>query len=106
MIGGKKHPEQGEIRVLEFRGGTAGNIVPLHCRLVLEGEHELADDSVTVSIRDGNTVIEAEGVSAHGSRPELGENAVARKSERKQMGKHWESVSGMRKPVRQLSISV
>ena len=78
VIGGKKHPEQGEIRVLEFRGGTAGNIVPLHCRLVLEGEHELADDSVTVSIRDGNTVIEAEGVSAHGSRPELGENAVVK----------------------------
>lgn len=78
VIGGKKHPEQGEIRVLEFRGGTAGNIVPLHCRLVLKGEHELADDSVTVSIRDGNTVIEAEGVSAHGSRPELGENAVVK----------------------------
>ena len=79
VIGGKKKPEQGAIRVLEFHGGTAGNIVPLHCRLVLEGEHALAEvKDVSVSIKDGNTIIEAEGVSAHGSRPELGENAVSK----------------------------
>ena len=29
VIGGCKNPEQGEIKVLEFQGGTASNIVPL-----------------------------------------------------------------------------
>ncbi len=77
VIGGKKSPQQGGIRVLEFHGGTAGNIVPLHCRLVLEGEHEMeVHPGLSVEIEDGKTIIEAEGVSAHGSRPELGENAV------------------------------
>ena len=28
VIGGKKHPKQGKIRVRSFHGGTAGNIVP------------------------------------------------------------------------------
>lgn len=79
VIGGKKNPRQGAIRVLEFHGGTAGNIVPLHCRLVLEGEHQVPDsDEISVSIQNGNTVIEAEGISAHGSRPELGENAISK----------------------------
>lgn len=79
IIGGLKNPEQGEIRVLEFHGGTAGNIVPLACRLVLEGSHDIPEkEGVTVRKEQGNTIIEAEGQSAHGSKPELGINAVTR----------------------------
>lgn len=77
VIGGCKNPEQGEIKVLEFQGGTASNIVPLHCRLVLEGEHEIPDTKgVTVRHENGNTVIVSDGVSAHGSTPELGVNGI------------------------------
>ena len=77
VIGGCRHPEQGEIKVLEFQGGTASNIVPLHCRLVLEGEHEIPDTKgVTVRHENGNTVIVSDGVSAHGSTPELGVNGI------------------------------
>lgn len=79
VIGGKKKPEQGEIKVLAFHGGTAGNVVPLCCRLVLSGEHQIPErEGVTVKTENGTTVVEAEGVSAHGSRPELGINAVTR----------------------------
>lgn len=79
VIGGKKNPKQGAIHVLKFQGGTAGNIVPLHCRLVLEGEHQVPESNeISVTIQNGNTVIEAEGISAHGSRPELGENAICK----------------------------
>ena len=79
VIGGLKNPSQGEIKVLEFTGGTAANIVPMYCRLVLEGEHEIPEtEGVTVKHENGNTVIEAKGVSAHASVPELGINAAVR----------------------------
>ena len=77
--GGLKNPSQGEIRVLEFGGGTAANIVPMYSRLVLEGKHQIPDkEGITVKYEKGNTVIEAEGVSAHASVPELGINAAVR----------------------------
>ncbi len=79
VIGGLKNPSQGEIKVLEFSGGTAGNIVPMYGRLVLEGEHQIPEaQGVTVKYENGNTVIEAEGVSAHASVPELGVNGAVR----------------------------
>lgn len=87
IIGGMDHPKQGNIRVLSFHGGTVSNIVAGKCRLVLEGiqtvpgrnaqEGALAE-GVRISYKDGNTVIEAEGRSAHASTPELGDNAVVR----------------------------
>ena len=43
VTAGCKNPAQGAIKVLEFQGGTVHNIVPLHCRLVLEGEHEIPE---------------------------------------------------------------
>lgn len=77
LIAGRKQAEQGRIRVLEFQGGTAPNIVMEKCRLVLEGIHEIPHkEHIIVSTKDGNTVIEAEGIGAHGSKPELGVNAA------------------------------
>lgn len=114
IIGGKRHPYQGAIRVLEFHGGTVANIVPNRCRLVLEGIHEIPGmkkqksspdseglmeisetkgmpqsagltgtvyevaEGVNVTYRDGNTILEAEGTSAHASTPDLGTSAVIR----------------------------
>ena len=67
VTAGCKNPAQGAIKVLEFQGGTVHNIVPLHCRLVLEGEHEIPEaKGVTVTKENGNTVLVSEGVSAHG----------------------------------------
>lgn len=77
MIAGSKKAEQGAVKVLEFKGGAAPNIVMEKCRLVLEGVHAVSEqEGVKVSVVDGNTVVEAEGVGAHGSKPELGVNAA------------------------------
>lgn len=78
VTAGCKNPAQGAIKVLEFQGGTVHNIVPLHCRLVLEGEHEIPEaKGVTVTKENGNTVLVSEGVSAHGSTPALGVNGIS-----------------------------
>lgn len=69
--------QQGKIKVLEFQGGTAFNVVPSHCRLVLEGDVAVPEsEGVTVVRGNGTTILTAEGVSAHGSMPELGKNAA------------------------------
>lgn len=74
---GIANARQGKIKVLEFQGGTASNIVPLRCRLVLEGSHPIPEKKgVCVSVEDGKTVIEATGKSAHASLPHLGVNAI------------------------------
>ena len=74
---GKKSPQQGEIKILECRGGEADNIVPKFCELLLEGEHVVGEyPNVHTVIEDGKTRITATGKNAHGSTPELGENAI------------------------------
>lgn len=79
LLGGCRNPVPGEIEVLEFSGGTAPNVVPRNCRLVLDGDHKIPEmEGVTVERENGKTVIETEGISAHGSRPELGINAIVR----------------------------
>ena len=77
LTAGISAASQGPIKVLEFEGGTASNIVPLRCRLVLEGSHPIPEKKgLCVSIEGGKTLIEATGKSAHGSLPELGVNAI------------------------------
>lgn len=87
IIGGMDHPKQGKIRVLSFHGGTVSNIVAGNCKLVLEGiqtvpgrpaQDGVLAEGVRISYKEGNTIIEAEGKSAHASTPELGINAVGR----------------------------
>lgn len=74
---GVKNPQQGEIKVLELDGGNAGNIVPKDCRIVLEGEHMIGTHpDVKAVIENGKTTVTAVGKNAHGSTPELGENAI------------------------------
>ena len=77
VLVGKKNPVNGEKRVLKFEGGTAANVVTPNCVLQVEGELDILPlEGVTAEQKDGVTSVYAEGKSAHGSMPELGENAA------------------------------
>lgn len=75
----KKVEEAPEIRVLSIDGGIAKNVVTPKCTLIAEGDLAVEEkDYITVEKKDGKTIVTAEGVSAHGSTPELGKNAAVR----------------------------
>lgn len=79
LTAGKKAVLPGKVKVLEFHGGSAKNIVTEKCRLVLEGHFVIPRaEGITTEYRDGNTIIEAQGTGSHGSKPELGINAAIR----------------------------
>ena len=69
-------------RLTRFEGGTATNISPAYAvaevQCPAEAASRIAADKVTVTPIEGGLRIEAEGVSVHGSTPELGENAIGR----------------------------
>lgn len=72
---GKKKVEEGN--VIRFQGGTAANVVTPKCTLTVKGNLEVEDmPGITVTRENGETRIDAEGCSAHGSTPQLGENAA------------------------------
>ncbi|MCI8361206.1 MAG: dipeptidase PepV [Clostridiales bacterium] len=73
---GKTVTDPGDGRVVSLRGGTAANVVTPACTLTLSGEPPCTPPGLTVRRADGKTVIEAVGVSAHGSTPAQGENAA------------------------------
>ena len=74
---GKKAPAAGGIKVVSLEGGTAANVVTPKCTLIVEGDIQVAEkDGITVEKADGRTIVTAMGVGAHGSTPELGENAA------------------------------
>ena len=79
------YQQTGEVRLLEISGGTAPNVVPASawCKLGCSQEIALAISKtqfpkVAFTVTDYGVLVEAEGVSAHGSTPELGENAIGR----------------------------
>ncbi len=75
----KKVEEAPEIKVLSIEGGVAKNVVTPKCTLVAEGDLVVEEkDYITVEKKDGKTIVTAEGLSAHGSTPELGKNAAVR----------------------------
>ncbi len=77
VLVGKKNPVNGEKKVLKLEGGTAANVVTPNCVLQVEGDLTVGLlEGVTVGQKDGITSVYAEGKSAHGSTPELGENAA------------------------------
>lgn len=78
ILGGKVR-DRGRFRVLELMGGTAPNVVTPRCRLVVDGEIEVEPgDGISVRRESGKTIVEAEGLGAHGSTPALGVNAAVR----------------------------
>ena len=81
----KKLAQRGEWKLLSVRGGTASNIVPAHAEAEVacpEDVSVLADiaypEGVRVTPTEAGLHVEAEGVSAHGSLPEKGVNALGR----------------------------
>ncbi len=77
--------QEGNLRLLSIQGGTAPNVVPAHAcaklacpKAMAESLAKLKAPNVCFTAVDGGIFLEAEGVSAHGSTPELGENAIGR----------------------------
>lgn len=81
----RKFSQSGEVTLLSIQGGTAPNVVPAAASAKLACPRELAEriaqlhaPNVRFTATDYGLFVEAEGVSAHGSTPGLGENAIGR----------------------------
>ena len=75
----------GDLRLISLHGGTAPNVVPASACAKLACSKELAQRLASLhahklrfTATEYGLFVEAEGVSAHGSTPELGENAIGR----------------------------
>ena len=76
---GKKITDKGNIEVEYFGGGLAPNVVTPKCKLIVNGKINVAaGEGITVTEENGKTIVEAEGLGAHGSTPHLGINAAIR----------------------------
>lgn len=79
------YEQSGDLTLISLHGGTAPNVVPAHASAKLRCPKELARKlaclqapSVRFTETDYGVFVEAEGISAHGSTPGLGENAIGR----------------------------
>lgn len=74
---GAKIQNKGAIDVEYFGGGVANNVVTPKCKLIVNGTINVTPtEGVTVTEENGKTIVEAIGLSAHGSTPHLGVNAA------------------------------
>lgn len=81
----RAYTQTGELRLLSIQGGTAPNVVPAAAQAKLACAPDLAKrlarlkaPKVTFSLTDDGVLVEAAGISAHGSTPGEGENAIGR----------------------------
>lgn len=81
----RSYSQSGDLILTSIQGGTASNVVPAYARAELCCAPELAAKlsqqflpKVTSTVTQTGILLEAEGISAHGSTPELGENAIGR----------------------------
>lgn len=81
----RTYTQSGDLKLLSIHGGTAPNVVPgaacakLGCATDLARRiAELKAPKVRFTATDYGVFVEAEGASAHGSTPGLGENAIGR----------------------------
>ena len=79
------YQQTGELKLLSIQGGTAANVTPAYAAAKIGCGPELAKriaqlyaPSMKFSLRDYGVKVEAFGVSAHGSTPWQGENAIGR----------------------------
>ena len=81
----RSYEQTGELKLLSIQGGTAANVTPASACAKLSCPAELARriaqlhaPKVSFTAAEYGVLVEAEGISAHGSTPEQGENAVGR----------------------------
>ena len=78
----------GNVRVKSIKGGNAPNMVPDHCEAELEGDYQEIkeklnefltkyDYDMSLEKSDNLVLLKSEGVSAHGSMPADGQNAIS-----------------------------
>lgn len=79
------YQQSGELKLISIQGGTAPNVVPAYACAKLSCTQELANQiasaqipMVSFTVTEYGVLVEAEGISAHGSTPGLGENAIGR----------------------------
>ena len=82
---GRELDQIGDLKLLSIHGGTAPNVVPASASAKLACPRELAERIARLSapklrytVTEQGLFVESEGVNAHGSTPELGENALGR----------------------------
>lgn len=81
----RTYTQDGPVKLVEIRGGSAPNVVPSYACARFECDEELAQrlsrlyaPSMKFSRTPNGFKAESFGVSAHGSTPALGENAIGR----------------------------
>ena len=81
----RNYVQSGSLKLVSISGGTAANVTPAAASATLACSAEMADKltamafpKVTITAVDGGVQVDAEGVSAHGSTPWQGENAIGR----------------------------
>ena len=79
------YTQSGALKLVSLNGDTAPNVTPAAASAVLACSAEMAAEiaamnfpKVTMTPVDGGVRVDAEGVSAHGSTPWQGENAIGR----------------------------
>ena len=79
------YQQTGELKLLSFEGGTAANVTPDFARAKIGCSPEYAQrlrklhaPKMRFMPKDYGVMVESFGVSAHGSTPEQGENAIGR----------------------------
>ncbi|HKL75286.1 MAG TPA: dipeptidase PepV [Halanaerobiales bacterium] len=79
---------KGTVKVKSIKGGNAPNMVPDHCEAELEGNYQQIkeklnefltknDYDMSLEKNDDLVLLKSEGVSAHGSMPADGQNAIS-----------------------------
>ena len=78
------YAQAGDLILTEIKGGTAANVVPAYAYARFRCDEKTAnaitvrDSKVKLTREEDGFLLEAFGVSAHGSTPEQGENAIGR----------------------------
>ena len=82
---GADYTQDGELKLISIQGGTAPNVVPAFatakiacCPLTAARLSSLNAKGLRFIPKEYGLLVESYGVSAHGSTPELGENAIGR----------------------------
>lgn len=77
----KKLNQTGDWRIESMKGGVAGNVAPDYAQAVIHCPKDAVlpqADKIHLTEQSNGWLVEADGVSAHGSHPETGENAIGR----------------------------